>query len=144
MLGMTGEIFKTMKKKARKVKKKSVVKKVKRPAAKEKAKAKKKPARRKVMKKTVKRTVRAAAKKSSKPIGTVTHFYNEISVAIVRFTENVPVGTVLYFKGATTDFKHPVGSMQYNHEPVSVAPKGKQIGIKVPKRVREGDNVHRV
>jgi len=55
----------------------------------------------------------------------------------------VPLGTVLYFKGATTDFKHPVKSMQYNHEPVAVAPKGKQIGIKVPKRVREGDNVHR-
>ena len=73
----------------------------------------------------------------------MTHFYNEISVAIVRFNEKVPLGTVLYFKGATTDFKHPVKSMQYNHEAVTIAPKGKQIGIKVPKRVREGDKVHR-
>jgi hypothetical protein len=81
---------------------------------------------------------------SAKPIGSVTHFYNEISVAIVRFKENVPVGTVLHFKGATTDFKQPAQSMQFNHAPVAKAPKGKQIGIKVKKRVREGDAVHKV
>jgi len=110
-----------MKKKIKKAKKKLSVKKVKKPAA----KAKK------------------VVKKSNKPIGTVTHFYNEIGVAIVRFREIVPLGTVLYFKGATTDFKHPVKSMQYDHQSIKVAPKGKQIGIKVPKRVREGDKVHR-
>lgn len=127
-----------MKKKTKKIKKMPVVKKVKRPAVK--VKAKKKPVRRAAAKKTVKKSAR---KKGNKPIGTVTHFYNEISVAIVRFNQKVPLGTVLYFKGATTDFKHPVKSMQYNHEPITIAPKGKQIGIKVPKRVREGDNVHK-
>lgn len=130
-----------MKKKTKKVKGKSV-KKAKRPATK--AKTKKKPMRPKKAKKTVKKPARSKAKKGNKPIGTVTHFYNEISVAIVRFKENVPLGTVLYFKGATTDFKHPVKSMQYDHKPIAIAPKGKQIGIKVPRRVREGDNVHRV
>jgi hypothetical protein len=95
-------------------------------------------------KKAAKGTARPAAKrKADRPIGTVTHFYNEIGVAIVRFKEKVPLGTVLHFRGATTDFKHPVRSMQYDHEPIRVAPKGKQIGIKVPKRVRVGDNVHR-
>ncbi|MGB7957805.1 MAG: hypothetical protein WCF77_03110 [Minisyncoccia bacterium] len=123
----------------KKTKKKSAVKKTKRPVA----KAKKKLVRRKPAKKTAKKAARPKAQKTNKPIGTVTHFYNEISVAIVRFTEKVPQGTVLYFKGATTDFKHPAKSMQYNHESVMVASKGKQIGIKVPKRVREGDKVHR-
>jgi hypothetical protein len=125
---------KTTKKKTKPAKKKVVAK----------VKVKRKPVRAKKVKKAAKRGARSAAKKNgNKPIGTVTHFYNEISVAIVRFTESVPVGTMLYFKGATTDFKHPVQSMQYNHAPVAVAPKGKQIGIKVPKRVREGDKVHR-
>jgi hypothetical protein len=82
--------------------------------------------------------------KPAKPIGVVTHFYNEISVAIVRFKEPVPLGAVLSFKGATTDFEHPVQSMQYDHKPIKVAPKGKQIGIKVKKRVRKGDKVHRI
>ncbi len=86
---------------------------------------------------------RVTKPKASKPIGEVTHFYNEIGVAIVRFKQAVPLGTVLYFRGATTDFKHPAQSMQYDHKPIALAPKGKQIGIKVPERVREGDKVHR-
>lgn len=84
------------------------------------------------------------ARKEKKPkhIGVVTHFYNEISVAIVKFNKKVPVGTVLYFRGATTDFKDKAGSMQYDHKPIAAAPKGKEVGIKVKKRVREGDLVH--
>ena len=61
----------------------------------------------------------------------------------MRFKENIPTGTALHFKGATTDFKQPAKSMQYEHETVKIAKKGKQIGIKVKKRVREGDAVHR-
>jgi hypothetical protein len=100
-----------------------------------------------VKRKTVKKkknAVKKSAPKANKPIGTVTHFYNEISVAIVRFKEPVPLGTVLHFRGATTDFEHPVTSMQFNHQPIAKAPKGKQIGIKVKQRVREGDAVHKV
>jgi hypothetical protein len=129
-----------MKKKIKKTRKKAAVKKVKKSAVKTKAKKRSVPA--KKIKKTTKKTAGPKAK-GNKPIGVVTHFYNEIGVAIVRFKENVPLGTVLYFRGATTDFKHPVKSMQYNHEPVAIASRGKQIGIKVPKRVREGDKVHR-
>lgn len=138
-------------KKAKAAKKKPTAKKIKRPAAKKavrktakKKVVKKRPVPAKKKKKIAKKITRPAAKKGgSRPIGVVTHFYNEISVAIIRFKEKVPLGTVLQFRGATTDFRHPVKSMQYEHKPISVAPKGKQIGIKVPKRVREGDKVHR-
>ena len=82
-----------------------------------------------------------AKPKAQKPIGTVTHFYNEIKVAIVKFKKPVRVGTELHFKGATTDFKEAVKSMQFDHEAIKIAPKGKQIGIKVKKRVRDGDEV---
>jgi hypothetical protein len=122
------------------IKKKPIAKKAKKPAT----KAKKKLTRVVRAKRVVKKISRPKAKNSNKPIGTVTHFYNEISVAIIRFKEKVPQGTMLYFKGATTDFKHPAKSMQYDHKPIAIAPKGKQVGIKVPKRVREGDKVHRV
>ena len=93
---------------------------------------KKKPAAKKVIKKTA----------LPKPIGRVTHFYTEISVAIIKFNKKVPAGTALHFKGATTDFNEVVKSMQYDHKPIAIAPKGKQIGIKVKKRVREGDEVY--
>lgn len=129
--------------------KKKIIKEVQRKKVLPKRKPVKKAAKRMLSKKVVvkaktKATKSVPKKKTERPIGTVTHFYNEISVAIVRFKEKVPLGAVLYFKGATTDFEHPITSMQYDHEPIKVAPKGKQIGIKVKKRVRRGDKVHRV
>lgn len=81
--------------------------------------------------------------KPAKPIGVVTHFYTEIKVAIVKFKQPVRAGAELHYKGATTDFKEVAKSMQFDHEAVKVAPKGKQIGIKVKKRVREGDEVYK-
>lgn len=89
-----------------------------------------------------KKKVVAKKPKAIKPAGTVTHFYTEIGVAIVKFNKKVPVGTRIAFKGATTDFEDLIASMQYDHKPVAHAPKGKQVGIKVKKRVREGDSVH--
>lgn len=81
--------------------------------------------------------------KPVKPIGKVTHFYTNIRVAIVKFNTKVSVGTTLRFSGATTDFSDTPKSMQYNHESIKTAPKGKQIGLKVKKRVREGDLVYK-
>lgn len=94
------------------------------------------------MKKVIKKKKGAAKVKVIKPAGKVTHFYNDISVAIIKFNKKIPVGTELSFKGATTDFKEVVKSMQYDHAPIAVAPKGKEIGIKVKKRVRQGDEVY--
>jgi len=120
-----------MKKKVKKILKK------KRPAAKKKAAKKaKKPAAK------AKTKVRARAKRAVKPIGKVLHFYNHIGVAIVRFSVRMKAGTKLQFKGATTDFVDVPKSMQFNHAVIAVAPKGKQVGVKVKKRVREGDLVY--
>ncbi len=81
------------------------------------------------------------APKAAKPIGMVTHFYSNIGVAIVKFKKEVGVGARVHFKGVTTDFDETITSMQYDHKPIETAPKGKEIGIKVKDKVREGDEV---
>ncbi len=96
----------------------------------------------KAKKKVIKKKNSAPAKKI-KPVGTVTHYYAHIKVAIVRFNTKIKAGTELYFKGATTDFKEVAKSMQFDHKPVAVAMPKKQIGIKLKKRVREGDLVYK-
>jgi hypothetical protein len=102
-----------------------------------------------VKKKKVKAVLKKkAAKKSApvkkvKPVGKVTHYYAHIKVAIVKFNIKIKTGTELYFKGATTDFKEAAKSMQFDHEAVAVAQPKKQIGIKLKKRVREGDLVYK-
>ena len=83
-------------------------------------------------------------KKAEKPIGAVTHFYGDLSVAIVKFNKPVKKGTKVRFKGATTDFEEAIQSMQFDHKPVETAKKGQQVGIKVGKKVREGDEVYGV
>ncbi len=77
-----------------------------------------------------------------KPIGVVTHYYGGIGVAIVRFSKNVAVGVKARFKGATTDFTETIKSMQYDHEDISEAKKGQEVGVKVDGKVREGDEVY--
>jgi putative protease len=85
----------------------------------------------------------AAPKKAvlAKPIGTVTHFYSHLSVAIVKFKKAVKAGMKLHYKGATTDFTEVVKSMQYDHKAIETAKKGQEVGIKVKEKVREGDEV---
>ena len=92
-------------------------------------------------KKAIKRKVVAAIKKGPKPIGVVKHFFGKIKVAIIRFAKTVPVGATIEVRGATTNFRFTIDSMQFDHKPVKHAKPKKLIGIKVPKRVREGDNV---
>ncbi len=107
---------------------------------------------RKLISKIKKVLTRPAAKKTSvakpasvpkgKPIGVVTHYYGDISVAIVKFKRVFKRGEKVHFKGATTDFKETVKSIQYEHEPVETAKKGQQVGIKTGDKVREGDEVY--
>ena len=86
---------------------------------------------------------RAAKKTSgSKPVGRVIHFYTGIKVAVIKFSKPVQQGTQIRFTGATTDFSQRLDSMQYDHKAIAKAPKGKQVGVKVKSRVREGDQVY--
>lgn len=79
--------------------------------------------------------------KKGKPIGVVTHYYGDISVAIVKFKRPFKAGEKVRFVGATTDFKETVKSIQYEHKPIATAKKGQEVGIKVGDKVREGDEI---
>lgn len=88
-----------------------------------------------------KKTAKKVGGKKEIPLGTVTHFYTKIKVAIVRFKKPVKAGTEVRFEGRSTNFSQTIASIQYDHKPIVTAPKGKQVGIKVAKKVREGDHV---
>ena len=76
-----------------------------------------------------------------KPIGEVTHYYGGIGVAIIKFNKAVKSGTAVRFAGATTNFEQTLDSMQFDHKEIASAAKGKEIGVKVKEKVREGDKV---
>ncbi|MEM0320115.1 MAG: hypothetical protein QXS67_01725 [Candidatus Nezhaarchaeales archaeon] len=79
-----------------------------------------------------------------KEVGTVTHYYTRIGVAIVNLVDTLSVGDRILIKGATTNFEQNVESMQIERKMVNIAYSGQTIGLKVIQRVREGDKVYKI
>ncbi|MDA8123918.1 MAG: translation elongation factor-like protein [Deltaproteobacteria bacterium] len=78
-------------------------------------------------------------------IGEVMKFFSQPSVAAVKITDGeVRVGDTIKFTGHTTDLTMPLDSMEVNNQKVPQAVAGDYIGIKVPDRVRPGDEVWKV
>lgn len=77
-------------------------------------------------------------------IGEVTHFFTNISVAVIELNGELSTGDEIHIKGSTTDFKQKINSMEVDEEKVEKAEAGQSIGIKVKDRVREEDEVYRI
>jgi putative protease len=132
-----GKPAKKMKSKARKPSKKASAK---RGKAMKKAKAKitaKKP-------KKVEESAAIAEKPAGKVVGTITHYFDHISVAVVALSDSLSLGDKIRIKGHTTDITQTVDSMQMNHQDLTTATKGMEIGMKVKGKVREHDIVYKL
>jgi putative protease len=79
--------------------------------------------------------------KEAKPIGKISHFFDNIGVAVIELSGKLKVGDKIKIVGGTTDFKQPVKSMQIEHDKVASAKKGDAVGLKVKEKVRENDKV---
>lgn len=80
-----------------------------------------------------------------KSVGKVTHFFGKIKVAVIKLSGPVKEGDTLHITGGEdTDFKQKVSSMQIDHKKVKLAKKGKSIGLKVSKQVRQGYKVFKI
>mgnify|MGYP001615141862 FL=1 len=79
-----------------------------------------------------------------KKIGTATHYYGHVGVAIVELTGKLSVGDKVKFEGGKNEFEQTVGSMQIEHKDISSAKKGDVIGLKVDEKVNEGADVYLV
>ena len=76
-------------------------------------------------------------------IGEVTHYYSQISVAVIQLNGDIKVGERISIIGHTTEFSQTVESMQVNHQPIETAGAGDEIALKVWDYVRRGDLVYR-
>ncbi len=78
-----------------------------------------------------------------KPIGKVTHFFNKISVAVVKLDAPLKVGDKIRIEGHGQSFEQTVDSMQVEHEQLNEAKKGQEVGMKVAQSCKEGDLVYK-
>lgn len=78
------------------------------------------------------------------PIGTVTHYYSHLNVAVLQLNERLKVGETIHVYGHTTDFTQKVASMEVEHHRVVVVEPGDNVALKVVEPVREHDKIYRV
>lgn len=74
-------------------------------------------------------------------VGTITHYYTDLEVGIIKLSGTLSVGDSIKIEGATTDFEQTVPQMEIDHKKVEEAGPEDEVGIKVNEKVRGGDEV---
>lgn len=78
-------------------------------------------------------------------VGTVTHFYDKIGVAIIDLTATLSVGDKIKFvRGGEDLFSEVVESIQVEHKKLDSANKGDVIGLKTNEAVKTGAEVFKI
>lgn len=81
---------------------------------------------------------------TGKRVGTVTHYFDHLNVAVLALTEGIRVGETLHFLGHSTDFKQLVTSLQIEHKAVEAAKPGEDVAMKVEQRVHPNDAIFKI
>lgn len=79
--------------------------------------------------------------KMDKPLGTITHYYNKIGVAIIDLAGPLSVGDKIKIVGHEHEFTQDVTSLQLQHKAIDKAKKGDDVGVKVDEPVKEKDQI---
>lgn len=78
-------------------------------------------------------------------VGTVSHYYDKIGVAVVDLSGDLSVGDKIRFvRGGEDLFEQTVDSMQIEHERVETAKGGQTIGLKTEQSLKDGAEVYKV
>ncbi|MCL4397977.1 hypothetical protein M1403_03035 [Patescibacteria group bacterium] len=79
-----------------------------------------------------------------KTVGTVSHYFDHIGVAVLDLTGQIALGDSIDIVGKTgPKFSQTVTSMQVDHQPVKTAKKGDEVAIKVDMPVKDGDTIEK-
>ena len=75
-------------------------------------------------------------------IGIIENYFSKIGVAVIHVTSgDLKINDSIMIKGSTTDITMTVNSMQIDRKDVEMVKSGEKVGLKVPDRVRPGDQV---
>lgn len=77
-------------------------------------------------------------------IGTVSHYYDKIGVAIVELSGSLKKGDDISIEKDSSILEQKVESMQIEKKAIDKAKKGDAIGLKVSEPVKEGSQVFKV
>ncbi|OGG51134.1 hypothetical protein A2763_02195 [Candidatus Kaiserbacteria bacterium RIFCSPHIGHO2_01_FULL_54_36] len=76
-----------------------------------------------------------------KQVGTVTHWYDKLGVAVVKLSGKLSKGDSIKVKRGDEEFEDTVASLQIDRTDVASAKKGDDAAIKLSQRAKEGSAV---
>jgi putative protease len=79
-----------------------------------------------------------------KRIGTVTHYYSRLSVAVLDLSAEIHQGDDIHIKGRITDLVMKVDSLEIEHNKIESAGPGVEVALKVDDYVRQGDIIYKL
>lgn len=79
-----------------------------------------------------------------KRIGTVTHYYTHLGVAVLDLTDDIRQGDQIHIAGHITDLVMVVQSVEVEHHKIESAGAGMEVALKVDDYVRAGDEVYQM
>lgn len=88
--------------------------------------------------------IKLPAKAMSKKVGMVTHYFDRISVAVLKISSPIKIGDSIRFVARQGEFVQMVVSMQIDRKDILKAPKGSEIGLKTLRPVEKGDEAFMV
>ena len=77
----------------------------------------------------------------AKKIGTVTHWYDKIGVAVIKLTGPLSKGDRIKIKKGDEEFEETVSSLQIDHADADKAKKGAEAAVKLSQKAKEGAQV---
>ncbi|PIS09620.1 hypothetical protein COT75_00250 [Candidatus Beckwithbacteria bacterium CG10_big_fil_rev_8_21_14_0_10_34_10] len=79
---------------------------------------------------------------AGKQVGTISHYYDQIGVAVLDLNETLKVGDKIKIVKEEEEFEQEISSMQVEHKEVQTAKKGDSVGLKVDKEVKRKSKVY--
>ncbi len=73
-----------------------------------------------------------------KPIGEITHYYGNIGVGVIKLLGKLKAGDAIKVRRGEQEFSQIADSLQVDHENVTKAKKGDDVGLKLDEPVKEG------
>lgn len=75
-------------------------------------------------------------------VGKVIHYYDKISVAVIKLSKPLKVGNSVKFIHGENEFTQSIESMQLEHVQVESGKKGQEVAVKVDKETKSGTQVY--
>lgn len=83
---------------------------------------------------------------ADKKIGVISHYYDKISVAVIKLTSgDLKKGDTIKLTSKDGEqFSQQISSMQIEHADIDIAKKGDEFGLKVEKEVKQNSPIYKI